>query len=100
MCGAPLVPNTSFCASCGNRVELAGAPAASVAATPPGQPPQAPPAQPANAAAFGQQGLRCPRCGSTQVQAAKRGWKWTTGMIGSDKMIATCMQCGNKFDLA
>jgi DNA-directed RNA polymerase subunit RPC12/RpoP len=62
-------------------------------------PPQAPPAQPANAAEVNPQGLRCPRCGSTQVQAAKRGWKWTTGMIGSSKMTATCLQCGSKFDL-
>jgi hypothetical protein len=96
-CGAPLVANAAFCGACGQHVEPLGAQAASTAPPPPV--PQSPPAQPVNVAGFAQQGLKCPRCGSTQVQTAKRGWKWTTGMIGSGNMIATCLQCGNKFDL-
>lgn len=96
-CGAPLVANAAFCAACGQHVEPLGTQAVAVAPMPPA--PQAAPAQSANVAGFNPQGLKCPRCGSTQVQAAKRGWKWTTGMIGSGKMTATCLQCGNKFDL-
>jgi len=95
-CGAPLVANAAFCAACGQHVEPLGTQAA---AAPP-QPPQQFAAQPANVAGTNPPGIQCPRCGSTQVQAAKRGWKWTTGMIGSGKMTATCLQCGNKFDLA
>ena len=94
-CGAPLIANAVFCGSCGQPVEAP----ATQAAPPMPPPPQQFAAPPAGAAGFAQQGLKCPRCGSTQVQAAKRGWKWTTGMIGSGKMTATCMQCGNKFDL-
>lgn len=96
-CGVPLVANASFCAACGQHVDPLGTQAALTTPTPPV--PQAAPAQPANVTGFSQQGLRYPRCGSTQVQAAKRGWKWTTGMIGSGNMEATCLQCGNKFDL-
>jgi len=97
-CGAPLLANAGFCASCGQRVEPLGTQAVATAPMPPApQPPQSLPAQPANVAGVSQQGLKCPRCGSTQVQAAKRGWKWTTGFVGSGKMIATCLQCGNKF---
>lgn len=97
VCGAPLIANAGFCGSCGQRVEPVTAQAVPAASTLPA--PQAAPAQPANVAGFNPQGLKCPRCGSTQVQAEKRGWKWTTGMIGSGKMTATCLQCGSKFDL-
>jgi DNA-directed RNA polymerase subunit RPC12/RpoP len=100
-CGAPLVANAAFCAACGQHVEPIAAQAVPSATVPPAPPQQqVPPAQPANFAGSNPQGLHCPRCGSTQVQAAKRGWKWTTGMIGSGKMTATCLQCGSKFDLA
>jgi transcription elongation factor Elf1 len=99
-CGAPLVANAGFCGSCGQRVELPETQAAAPTPMPPApQPPQQFAAQAANVPGVSQQGITCPRCGSTQVQAAKRGWKWTTGMIGSGKMTATCLQCGNKFDL-
>lgn len=40
--------------------------------------------------------LRCPRCGSSQVHAGNRGWKWTTGFIGSGKVALTCLNCGKK----
>jgi hypothetical protein len=97
-CGAPLIANAGFCGSCGQRVEPLGSqPAPPVPMPPAPQPPQQFAAQPPNVAGTNPQGLKCPRCGSTQVQATKRGWKWTTGMIGSGNMVATCMQCGNKF---
>src|SRR5580698_293591 len=95
-CGAPLEPGTRFCPSCGKPVE-AGVESSPVPAAPAAQPPQQFPAQPVAAPGTSQQGLTCPRCGSTRVQAEKRGWKWTTGMIGSGNMVNTCLQCGNKF---
>jgi hypothetical protein len=98
VCGAPLPANAAFCGACGQHVQPLGTQAVPAAPTPAA--PQNIPAQPAGAPGFNPQGLKCPRCGSTQVQAAKRGWKWTTGMIGSNKMVATCLQCGNTFDLA
>jgi len=94
-CGAPLLPDTRFCPSCGKPVEPQGAQAVPAGAMPPA--PQQFPAQAANVVGMNPQGLKCPRCGSTQVQTAKRGWKWTTGMIGSGNTVATCLQCGNKF---
>jgi hypothetical protein len=107
-CGARLEPGTRFCPSCGRPVEAVSAPAATAPPVP--QPPQQFAAQSAQTAAAPgvnvpgvnvtgpiPQGLTCPRCGSTRVQAEKRGWKWTTGMIGSGKMVNTCLQCGNKF---
>lgn len=39
----------------------------------------------------------CPKCYSTALSANKRGWKLTTGFIGSGKIILTCMKCGHKF---
>jgi len=104
-CGSALEPGTRFCPSCGKPVEAAAVPAAPAPPAP--QPPQQFPAQPAgvpnaNVPNAGvpstiPQGLTCPRCGSTRVQAEKRGWKWTTGMIGSGNTVNTCLQCGNKF---
>ena len=97
-CGAPLLPDTRFCPSCGKPVEPPGTQANPSGPVPPvPQPPQQFPAQPANVAGTNPQGLKCPRCGSTQVQIGKRGWKWTTGMIGSGNTVVTCLQCGNKF---
>src|ERR1700722_16940334 len=95
-CGAPLPSNTHFCPSCGKPVEAGPAPAA---IAPPVPQPQfsGQSAQPAAVPGTNQQGLTCPRCGSTRVQAEKRGWKWTTGMIGSGNLVNTCLQCGNKF---
>lgn len=39
----------------------------------------------------------CPKCYSTNLSANKRGWKMTTGFIGSGKVIVTCLKCGHKF---
>ena len=37
----------------------------------------------------------CPKCGSTSLSANRRGWKLTTGILGSSKIIVTCMNCGH-----
>lgn len=39
----------------------------------------------------------CPKCGSTSISANRRGWKITTGILGSSKIIATCLNCGHKW---
>lgn len=44
-----------------------------------------------------QEPIKCPRCGSTEYHAGKRGWKLTTGFLGSSKIIITCLACGKKW---
>lgn len=39
----------------------------------------------------------CDKCLSTDVSANKRGWKLTTGFIGSNKVMVTCLKCGHKW---
>jgi RNase P subunit RPR2 len=39
----------------------------------------------------------CPKCLSTDLSANKRGWKITTGFIGMNKVVVTCLKCGHKF---
>jgi DNA-directed RNA polymerase subunit RPC12/RpoP len=41
--------------------------------------------------------VKCPKCGSTQIQLMKRGWKLTTGLIGANKVERVCMNCKHKF---
>jgi DNA-directed RNA polymerase subunit RPC12/RpoP len=41
--------------------------------------------------------VKCPYCGSTQVHAGARGFKWTTGLLGSGKVRLTCLRCGRQF---
>jgi hypothetical protein len=41
--------------------------------------------------------VKCPYCGSTQVHAGARGWKLTTGFIGSGKVRLTCLRCARQF---
>jgi DNA-directed RNA polymerase subunit RPC12/RpoP len=41
--------------------------------------------------------IKCPKCGSTQLSANKKGWTMTTGMIGSSKILITCLKCGKQF---
>jgi hypothetical protein len=41
--------------------------------------------------------VKCTKCGSTQIHAEKRGWRITTGFIGSSKIFITCLKCGNRF---
>ena len=35
----------------------------------------------------------CPKCYSTDLSANKRGFKLTTGVIGMNKIVVTCMKC-------
>lgn len=42
--------------------------------------------------------VKCPKCGSTQIHAEKRGWSPMWGMIGSGKIVLTCLKCANKFE--
>src|SRR4051794_1578286 len=39
----------------------------------------------------------CPKCGSAQLHAEKRGWTLLTGFIGSAKVRITCLKCGKRF---
>lgn len=56
--------------------------------------------------------IKCPKCGSTQIAANKKGFSGTkavggailtggigllAGTIGSNKIIITCLNCGNNF---
>ena len=38
--------------------------------------------------------VTCPRCGSTQITTGQRGWKLTTGFLGSSKTVNRCAKCG------
>ena len=37
--------------------------------------------------------LRCPNCGSQSIELMKRGWKLTTGFLGSGKNQRVCKNC-------
>lgn len=39
----------------------------------------------------------CPKCKSTQIQIMKRGWKLTTGFVGSNSNERVCLNCKHKF---
>jgi uncharacterized protein with PIN domain len=41
--------------------------------------------------------VRCPKCKSSALAASKRGWKASTGMLGSSKVVVTCLNCGWQF---
>lgn len=41
--------------------------------------------------------VKCPKCGSKQIQIVKRGWKVTTGFINSGKNERVCVACKHKF---
>lgn len=41
--------------------------------------------------------VKCPHCNSTQIQIVKRGWKVTTGFLGSGKNERVCMACKHRF---
>jgi hypothetical protein len=41
--------------------------------------------------------VTCIKCKSTQVHAEKRGWKATSGFLGSSKIMLTCLKCGHQF---
>ena len=41
--------------------------------------------------------IKCPYCGCSKYTIMKRGWKFTTGMIGSSKPIRVCDNCLRKY---
>lgn len=41
--------------------------------------------------------VKCPKCHSTQIQLMKRGWKITTGFLGSSKNERVCLNCKHRF---
>ena len=42
--------------------------------------------------------LSCPKCNSQSISTNRRGWKLTTGFLGSSKMINTCQHCGYQWN--
>lgn len=40
--------------------------------------------------------VRCPRCGSTQIQMVQRKWSWITGFM-TNKVDRVCMNCKHKW---
>ena len=41
--------------------------------------------------------VRCPKCSSAQIHAEKRGWNVFVGMLGSSKIVLTCLKCAHEF---
>jgi hypothetical protein len=41
--------------------------------------------------------VTCPKCGSWQVHAEKRGWNALSGDFGSSRIFITCLKCGHRF---
>ena len=41
---------------------------------------------------------RCPKCGSTAIQPAQKGFSLLTGFVGSGRTMNYCMNCGFKYD--
>ena len=41
--------------------------------------------------------IRCPHCGFTDYTIMQRGWKATTGFLGSSKPVRVCNRCMKKF---
>ncbi len=57
--------------------------------------------------------VTCPKCGSTQISANKKGFQLTraagaaylfgplgvfAGLIGSNTVVVTCLKCGNQWE--
>ena len=40
--------------------------------------------------------VRCRKCGSTSIQAMKRGYTMTRGVFGMGDVITVCLKCGHK----
>ena len=41
--------------------------------------------------------VMCPKCGCTEIQIKNRGFKITTGFLGSGKPERVCVKCLNRF---
>ena len=42
--------------------------------------------------------IKCPRCGSTSITTGQRGYKITTGFLGSSKTVNRCANCGYSWE--
>lgn len=42
--------------------------------------------------------ILCPKCGSQNVHAEKRGYSLASGVIGSGDVLLTCLKCGHGFE--
>jgi DNA-directed RNA polymerase subunit RPC12/RpoP len=42
---------------------------------------------------------QCPRCGSTQIHAGRRGFSFLLGIFGMNRIILTCLKCGHRFEI-
>lgn len=42
--------------------------------------------------------VKCPKCNSTDIGVANRGYNWFWGFIGSGKSMNVCKKCGHKWD--
>lgn len=40
---------------------------------------------------------KCPKCGSTAIDATNRGYSLLTGFLGSGKTMNYCKNCGYKW---
>lgn len=87
-CGQECGPDVAFCFKCGTPVRTA-------AAAPTTDPEPVPESEPTPHVRV-ESAVRCLACGSRDVHAEKRGWKWTTGLIGSGKIMLTCLRCGHQ----
>jgi DNA-directed RNA polymerase subunit RPC12/RpoP len=43
--------------------------------------------------------IKCPNCGSEQISSNKKGWTLTTGAIGMNRIILTCLKCGKQWKI-
>lgn len=79
-CGKELLVEQHNCYYCGfdNRIDLST--------------PKSQTTQPASKAS---NIPKCPKCGSTAITAGQRGFKLTTGFIGSNKTVNRCANCGH-----
>jgi DNA-directed RNA polymerase subunit RPC12/RpoP len=89
-CGKSISDRAVSCPQC-------GLPLASAA--PPPLPPDTPSMQPEQVRSLlsNRDAIACPKCGSWQVHAEKRGWNIWTGNLLSSLIIVTCLRCAHRF---
>jgi hypothetical protein len=51
-----------------------------------------------SAASSSEDAVLCPKCGSQNVHAEKRGYSLASGVIGSGDILLTCLKCGHGFE--
>lgn len=42
-------------------------------------------------------GVKCPKCGSTQIQVVKRGWNIATGFLENNQVDRVCLNCKHRW---